>query len=126
RDHGPLAGNRTFTLELSDPGTNVALGGNTTHEVTLLAHGDLPVDGPRIAVDDFEDGLGSVFAWGDGPDSTPTLTTIESTRAAGTHALQAAAEDMTSWSGFTHDFSEAADWRAAGAFSFWFLGTGSG
>lgn len=126
QDHGALAGERSFTLALSEASGNVTLGANTTHTVTLRPHGDLPADGRRIAVDDFEDGLGAVFAWGDGPDSTPTLTTIESTRAAGTHALQAAAEDMTSWSGFTHDFSEAADWRAAGAFSFWFLGTGSG
>ncbi|WP_179951032.1 glycoside hydrolase family 3 N-terminal domain-containing protein [Xylanimonas oleitrophica] len=92
--------------------------------------GNPPNVGAAIPLDDFEGETLPVFAWGSDDAATPALTRVEATRpdAAGSHALQAevAALGDGGWAGFSHDFATAQDWSAAGTFSFWFLGTGSG
>ena len=130
-DQGPLAGDRTFTLQIADAPDGTRLGARAEHAVTVRAHGDLPNDGARIPLDDFEAEALPVFAWGADADATPALARVGSTRpdaAPGSHALSAAvtAIDAGEWGGFSHDFATVQDWSAASGFSFWFLGTGSG
>ncbi|MBD5785823.1 glycoside hydrolase family 3 C-terminal domain-containing protein [Cellulosimicrobium terreum] len=130
-DNGPLAGDRTFTLEIADAPDGTRLGARAEHTVTVRAHGDLPNDGARIPLDDFESETLPVFAWGADAGATPVLTRVEATREgvpAGSHALsaQVAAIGAGGWGGFSHDFATVQDWSGAGGFSFWFLGTGSG
>ncbi|WP_148061538.1 glycoside hydrolase family 3 N-terminal domain-containing protein [Cellulomonas sp. PhB143] len=134
QDHGALAGDRDLTLALSlpdDAPEGLVLGARDTHTVTLRAHGDLPDVGATVPLDDFEETPLPLTTWGADAAATPVLTRVASDRPGapdGGHALSAdvAAIGAGGWGGFTHDFTQAHDWSAYGAFTFWFRGTGSG
>ncbi|MGO1316510.1 MAG: glycoside hydrolase family 3 N-terminal domain-containing protein, partial [Cellulomonadaceae bacterium] len=127
---GALAGNRDFTLTLSDPSDGVSLGTVSTHTVTLEGDAQPPSSGRTIAVDDFETAI-TVFGWGNDDTASPTLSRVPAgwpDAPSGAQALRAVVGGVPDggWSGFSHDFTSAQDWSVAGAFTFWFHGTGSG
>ncbi len=133
---GALAGNRTFTVSLSDASAGIALSSNATATVTLTPTGAAADAGSSTVIEGFEQGVPSTYAvWGDPAGAVPVLSTAtDATRpgAAGdNHVLVATVGATPNYDGFTYEsrannVSATFDWSAYDGFSFWYLGQGTG
>ncbi|NQX33566.1 glycoside hydrolase family 3 N-terminal domain-containing protein [Herbiconiux sp. VKM Ac-2851] len=129
---GPLTPVRTFTLQLSDPSDGITLGSRDTAVVSIRPTGELPNDGPRTVLHDFESGVPAGFTtWSSTDALKPVLTTAADDTVPGAAtdnqvlvATVSGEPTASDWFGFTND-TAASDWSAADGFGFWFLGTGS-